>query len=400
MITWGLALALFGLMTGTIAQGFGDARSRARQGIVGDWVYSDHTRRSASGINAHPQAAQVTTVTMTDQGDDDDVVITINGVDVEYNTGTGKALAAIGAEFAAAINAEPLVRGQVAATFDTATLTLTGTVPGLAFTVSIASDPDSVLSDVTAVTAADEADPVPFGRTVVHQGFNASEGERLVATPYAALFTPQVITATVVTGVATTRAIRVYEIRGDEKVLLANTVFAGSATEATEAAAIATAINLALPAATVIADDDSTAVTFTAEVAGLEFQVEIEQVTAGDITFANTTGPSAATSLWRAFQGISLYSPSVETTTVGGTTAQYRANEGVHYATRGVVWVESSETPAAGGTVYVETTAGANQGRLYAASSATRIALPKSRARWERDGLVAADGIAAVRLEA
>src|SRR5688572_3692025 len=103
------------LLMGTISQKATDVRNRMRQGKPGAWAERSSTDEYFTGLNQNPQAKQVTTVTLTDQGDDDDVVITINGIDVTYNTGTGKSLATIGAEFAAAINAEPLVRGQVVA---------------------------------------------------------------------------------------------------------------------------------------------------------------------------------------------------------------------------------------------------------------------------------------------
>jgi hypothetical protein len=406
MLSWALFLAL-GMSLGAISQGFGDVRSRTRQGIVGDWVYSDPTRRSRGGLNAYPQAVQITTVTVTDQGDGDDVVITINGIDVEYATGTGKDLATIGAELAEAINAEPLVRANVRASFDTATLTLTGLNPGISFTVSIASDPDSVLSAVTTTQAAATATAIPFGRAVVFNAYNPGnagnalgETERLVMLPLAAAFDAQVITATVVNGVATARNIRVWQVRGEERIAVVDTVYTGNATEATEAAAIATAVNAAAPANTVLADDDGAAVTFTAEVPGTEIYVEIEQATAGDITFAETTGPNAETSLVRAWEGVSLYSRAQEAASLTSEEGQYAANAGVEYAVRGVVWVESDEAVTRGGTVYVETASGATCGRFYATSSATRVALPRQIARWERDGLVGTDSLAALRLEA
>lgn len=404
-MTWGLWLAL-GLLTGAIAQGYGDARSRARQGIVGDWVYSDPNRRSASGINAHPQAAQVTTVTVTDQGDNDDVTITIDSIDVTINTGTGLDAAGIGALLAAAINAEGLIRSHVIATFDTLTLTLTGTTPGLAFDVSIANDASTVLSAVTAVTAADEADPVPFGRAVVHQGFSSGESERLVATPYAALFTAQVIHVTPTFVDTAEFTISLYEIRGSERVFVASATSTSATSVAVVVDNMVTAVNAAMPANTVVATDGTTHLVLTAEVPGTEWDVVVHATkmgaTAPTAAVTYPTGPDETTSLWRAWQGISLYSPRAEAPTLAGTasTGQYAANEGVHYATRGVVWVESAESPGPGDTVYVETAAGASQGRLYAASSATRVALPKGIARWERAGTVAADGIAAIRLEA
>lgn len=377
--------------------------AREPQGAVGDWAAHGDFDRWMTGWNSYPQAKQVTTVTVTDQGDDDDVIITIgvNGVtyDITINTGTGLALAAIGAALAAEINAHPVVRGSVVATFLTATLTLTGIIPGEAFTVSIASDPDSVLSAVTAVTVADLADAVPIGRAIVSRGYDPGNPEELVALPVAALFTAQVITATVVQGVATTRGVRVYEIRdGVRARILVDTVFAGSATEATEVTNIVAAVELAAPANTVVAADGAgDTVTFTAEVPGMEIEVEIEQVNAGDITFAQTTGPSISTSLVRAFRGVSMRPQDEEAVDAAGDPV-WPANAGLRAAQYGKLFVESAETPVPGGTVYVETAAGNDTGQLYAASSATRIALPSRLAAWERDGRDASANLAVVRL--
>jgi hypothetical protein len=407
-MTWALALAALGFMLGSISQGFGDVRSRARQGVVGDWVYSDPTRRSGFGLNQSGQAAQVTTVTLTDQGDDDDVIITINGIDVSINSGTGQTLAQVGADLAEAINAEPLVRGQVSASFVTATLTLTGLTPGLAFTVSIASDPDSWLSSVTTTTSAAEADAVPFGRVVINDGVNSGETERLVALADTGEFTAQVITATPSGYVADAEIrVAVYEVRGSERILLAD-VSETSATDLdTTLDAIVVSLNAQLPANSVLAASTpatATALTFTAEIAGLEIDIDVgaddDGASVPTWAVAYTTGPSVATSLHRAFEGVSLYSASDEAAAVEGEEGEYAANAGVHYAKRGVVWVESDETVTAGGTVYVELTAGATAGRLYAAASSTRVALSKAVARWERDGLTATDSLAAVRLEA
>lgn len=397
----------------TFSQGFSDARTRARQGIVGDWVYADGARREGDGLNAYPQAAQVTTVTVTDQGDNDDVTITINGVNVVINTGTGGDAASIGALLAAAINAEPLVRGQVKASFATATLTLTGLTPGLAFTVSIAGDASTVLSAVTAVTAAASASVIPFGRALVFNGYNAGgdsigETERLLTLPLAAFFSAQV--ATLAFGAFVTaqvNTIYVYEVRGNERILIASVSEAAATDRDTTIDALVALLNTALPANTVLAAADAgtaTAIVFTAKVPGYEFAIEAlaghEGATLQSLTLTDTTGPSKATSLVRAWLGSSLYSPCDIVPNFTDTDGSYPANATVNYAVRGVVWVASAESPAMGDTVYVETVAGATCGRFYAAASSTRVALPRRIARWERDGLVSSDSIAALRLEA
>lgn len=413
MLSWALFLAL-GASLGAISQGMGDVRSRTRQGIVGDWVYSDPTKRSGGGLNAYPQAKQITTVTVANIGDDLDVIITINGVDVTYDTGTGEDATAIAAGLAEAINAEPLVRAVVEATSSGGTLTLTGLNDGLAFTVSIASDPNAALSSVTTTQAAATASAIPFGRAVIFNNYNPGnrgnalgETERLVMAPLAGAFTAQVITATIpfVSGAVIT--VRVYEVRGEERILLASVNDASATSADATIDALVVLLNAALPANSVLAAADNataTAIVFTAEVPGREIDVEVvsgsEGASVPAVTVAYTTGPNYATSLIRAWEGVSLYNRAREAATLTSTEGQYGPNDSVHYAIRGVVWVQSDEAVSRGGTVYVETVAGATCGRFYAATSATRVALPRRIARWERDGLVSTDSLAALRLEA
>lgn len=410
MMSWALFLAL-GAVLGSISQGFGDVRSRTRQGIVGDWVYSDPTKRSGGGLNAYPQAVQITTVTVANIGDDLAVIITINGIDVEIDTGTGADAAAIGADLAEAINAEPLVRAVVAATFDTATLTLTALNPGIEFEVSIANDPNAALSAVATTQEAATAAPIPFGRAVVFNAYNGGnagntlgETERLVMLPLAAAFTAQVIHVTPTFVDTAEFTISLYEIRGDERVFVRSATSTSATSVAVTVDNMVTAVNAVMPANSVVATDGTTHLILTAEVPGTEWDVVVHATTMGasapTATVTYSVGPSNSTSLIRAWEGVSLYSRAQEAATLASDEGQYAANAGVHYAIRGVVWVESDEAVTRGGTVYVETVAGATNGRFYAASSATRIALPRRLARWERDGLVGTDSLAALRLEA
>lgn len=370
-----------------------DVRATSPQGAVGDWAGYGDFDRWCTLFNQSPQAVQVTTVTVSDPGDNTDVSIVINGFTVTANTGTGLDASGVAATLVVAINADPRVRADVRATSSTTTLTLTGLTPGLAFTCT---ESDGALASVTTTTSATEAEAIPVGRAMISQGYQGSK--KLGALAKSSLLTAQVITATVVTGVATTRPIRIWEIRGDERTLLADTVFAGSATEATEATNIADAANLALAASTVLAAANSTAVTFTAEVAGLEFEVEIGQVTTGDITLAATTGPSPSTSICRALAGVSMRPQDEECATIGGTSPEWPANAGVRAAQGGMLWVESDEAITAGAPVFIELGVTADNGQLFLADSATRLQLPKRMVVWERDGSSSSDSLAAVRL--
>lgn len=384
-------------MTG-FSQGMGDVRARARQGQIGDVARVSHLTAFMSGINKAPQGKQVSTLAVTDPGDNTDISVTINGVVVTVNTGTGLNQDQVGTLIRDGINAEPLVRAAVLATYDATAndLILTAKIPGLAFTVTDNTTGLGAPSTVAAVTA----ESIPFGRVLLGQGpANAGEPEEAVALAKVSYLVAQVITATVVNGVATARNIRAYEIRGEERILLVNTVYTGNATEATEAAAIVAAFNTAAPANTVLAANPSGAdVTFTAEKVGMEIDVEIEQVTAGDITFANTTGPDETTSLHRAFVGVSMFSAADERAS-GDEEGSYEANRGVKFLARGEVWVAQSQAPSPSDLVYVETAAGVDSGKVFNTTSATRLALARRYARWVRNATPATDAMSVLHVD-
>ena len=386
----------------SISQGFDDVRARARQGIPGYWATIGAFDITADGINASPQASQVDTVTATGATNDKTYTITVNSVDVSYTADASATVAEIADGLAAAVNAEPLVRGQVAAVSDAVdTLTLTGLTPGVAFTITEA---DAQLTTASVTTSA-EADPIGFGLAVISQGYRSDEGERLVALAKSSLFTPQVATLSIAYVAGAIITVSVYEVRGSERVLLASVAETSATDQDTTIDALVANLEALLPANSVAAAADAgaaTAIVFTAEVAGLQFAVEHSVDDSGAsipaITLAATTGPSLATSLHMAFVGASLYSEVDPTATIGGTVAQYAGNSGVVFAQRGELSVESDEAPTEGGTVYVELAAGATAGRFYAADSATRVALPSHAVHWSRDGITAADSLAAIRL--
>lgn len=378
------------------SQGFGDVRARARQGQVGDFAKVSHLNTFLTGINQAPQSKQVTTTTVSDPGDSTDIVITINGVDVTYNTGTGQDADAIGAGLRDAINAEPLVRAGVIATFDTGTdvLTLTGKLPGDSFTVVEASGALTTPS----TTAAQTADDIPFGRAVLFTGTSPGEVEDLVALAKSARFTAQVLTLTVATGATGTRNIRIYEIAGDSRMLLADISYAGSATASTEATNIANAVNAALPSNTVLAAAATADVTLTAEIAGLEFEVEVEGL-AGNVSQAATTGPSISTSFHRAFVGVSLFSPNDEAAQIGGAEGRYVANRGVRYGVRGEIWVSSSQAPSQSDLVFVELADGTDSGKFFSTPGATRLLVGRSVAQWRRTATLASDELVVLHID-
>lgn len=377
---------------GSIAQTYDAVRQRAREGLAGMWFRDSHLNRTDYGINQAPQRAQVSTVTVDSApGDGTALALTIDGVSVTTVVPANGTTTTIAAAIAAAINAEALVRGTVTATSAAAVVTVTANWPGIAF--SIASS-EAFLTVATSSTAL-AADPVPFGAAVVSQGYRTDgEPERLVTLASETVFTPQVQTFTVATGAAVDIFVALYEVRGSERVLLGSDTVTGNATANTQATALRNAINAIAPTNTVVATGTAAAVICTAEIAGLEFDVVIAEV---GTTKVLTTGPSPATSLHRAFVGVSYYAENQESPTIGGSSGEYRANEGVTYAKEGELWVSTTGTIVEGGDVYVELGT-SNTGLLFPTAGADRVALSRARAQWLRASRDTGDNLAGVRL--
>ncbi len=381
----------------TISQAASDVLARSRQGIFGAWVFSSPLNSSLTALNSDPQAAQVDTVEFTGATNDKTYTAVINSVSVSFTADGTATQIEIANGWADAVNAEPLVRGQVAAVSDGVdTVTLTGLTPGQAFTLTEADAQITLASVTTAALAA----AVGFGLAVAADGLNGSEPEQLGKLAQSTAFTAQVITLNMIFVASAIYTLTIRNGAGD--VLTQISVDADTNTDTT-AAAIVTALNDDLAAATVLAAQVLGVITLTAEVLGTEISLEVgvnEEGGAGDaiLSIVDTTGPSQATSLQRALLGASLHSSNDPTTTVGGTDGSYAANAGMRIGRTGVIWVESTETPAANADVFVELAVGDDAGRWFAASSATRVKLPRSLAQWERDGVTTSDTIAALRL--
>lgn len=368
-----------------------DVRTRMRQGAVGKPAVVEYGSKSL--VNSNPQAAQVDTITVTGATALKTYTETIDGVAVSYVADATATIAEITDGLAAAINAEPSVRGKCSASSDGASIiTVTGTIPGLAYTIT---DADAQLTTASVTTAA-SADAVPFGTLLVNPtGYVTDEAEEYGVRANSGLFTAQVVTLvpTYVATAATT--IRIRDMHSGR--IIADTTQTHDTDLADLIAELVADLNTQLPAASVIAANvgPGTSMTLTAEVAGLEFDVEVGLAEAGAATTPTcaktyTTGPSRATSLLRAIEGVSLYASDEEATAAGtatsSATASYPANAGVRAMTHGQIWVTSAQTIANGEDVYVElSAASAARGQFYNTDSATRLLLPRDKFTWERD---------------
>jgi hypothetical protein len=369
----------------------GDVRSQRLPGIVGMLVMASMLNELDTVINKSPQAKQVGEIVVDTAANDTDYTVTINGVDITITSDADGTKPEIAAALAAAINAEPLVRGQVEAESDGVdTVTLTGTFPGLAFT---ASDADANLTTTEEVTAAADAEAIPFGRLVCSTGYT-DEGNK-----HGFLAKSSLLTAQVDSMVVTYAAGEIYSVGIDIDGETYWVHVAADTDTDTTGAAIVAAINAIMPANTVLAayTAGSDTITLTAEVAGKAFETKrgLKSGTIARLTLVHTTS-GVATDVTKAAAGVSLHTYDEEIP-AGETEASYPANAGLKVCRKGLIWVENSESPSVGDPVYVELAAGANSGKFYKTSSATRVLLPN--ARWERAAGLSTDNLAQLKFE-
>lgn len=373
---------------------------RTREGFVGQWSQDSQLKRYASGINKNPQAVNVWTfVVNVDPGDSVDFVLRFTFGDFVYdlalNTSTGLNTTTIADRIVAAINNNGILRGHLVASNSTNTVTLTGLTPGVGFTPSAPTNPSTMIASITETVAEALAADIEVGRAVVITGNNTSdagtEPEYLVGLAAESLFSAQVITVAPTFVASAVIQAAVYEVRGGERHLIASAIFASATDLDTTIDGLVAALNTALPADSVVVtanNASATALVFTAEVLGLEFDVEFHHHSGGasspTFTKTLTTGPSPATSIHRAWGGIALYTLQDEAALIGGTIARYPANHGVIFGQEGLIYVESAQSISRGDLVYVDlgTT---NPGKLFNTSGADRVALARNMARWERD---------------
>ena len=385
----------------TASQGFADVRRNMPWWLLGQLIERSSNDEIRTGINKSPQVVQSGTIVVGGATNSHAYIVVINGVSVTYTSDGTALVAEIADGLAVAINAEPQVRGDVSAvSTGVDTVTVTGGWPGRAFTMTTA---DGQLTATEAVTAAAVAIAIDFARAVCLTGFGGQGRDDLVALAASGLFSAQVatLTPTFVSGAVLT--VTVNEVRDGKKVQLFSVSETSATNLATTLAALLAGLNTGLPANSVNVTGGSTNLVFTAEVLGLEFEVLVSSDDSGasvptGLTPVATTGPSPSTSFRQAFAGVSLRDQAIGAETIGGTEQRFPPNSALAYARKGVAAVESTQTINRVDEVFVELAAGANAGKFYNTSSATRVALGPLRARWEQDANTDTGSLAALRL--
>ena len=389
-------------------------RTRRMQAVVGQPAFADWLNKIKDGVNSAPQAAQVETTTINVYGAGAVYQIIFDGMTYEYTESGDVNVAGVAASIIDDWNTGgfPPGRGVAAATTGGgAAIVFTGTYPGVIFDVDVSAD--AKISTVTTLAAA-EAEAIEFGRALMSLGY-ATSGEyavgdtmQQVAKLRTASFTAQAESFGNFAALAAGRLDCVVDARMHDLGMIT-----ASAPYAVSIAATLAALKVAIDAALVSAGLDTYIDTnVVAGPDGFEFDVapgfegfEYEAMISHDLGLAaitKTSNVGTDTSALRAWGGVSI--ARYDTTSQNFATAgdpSYDPNSGVPFLRSGFVWVDRPDDgalPALGAQVYVSGIAGADAGKLFAQPAADRIPLPRTIARWERDGRIATDGLSLLNL--
>lgn len=322
--------------------------------------------RIITATNSDPQRRMSKTLTVDTFTSGADYVFTIEGRVLTYTAIAGDTnQAGVAAKLAALINADPQVRGFVQAEAASAVITLTALYPGLEFS---ASESDSKLT-LADVNSALQAASIPFGRVVFYAGesvLSAPDKNRLVKLPAASdlsgdtfILTPSVANATAynLTLVGPAGARYTAAFTSD-----------GSATAKKIVEGQKSALDALSITGLVVTEDD--AALTVALPHGFDLEYEAPRYT----SVAQTPG----TSILDAFAGIAVFTQDEPALDASGNA--YAPNSAMMILEGdGDIFVDNSEGVLRGDACYVELSSGANQGKLYKASSATRALLPMVR---------------------
>jgi len=374
-----------------------DARTDLPQGGVGEPAQTGNADRSFSVTNASPQSVEVYTLTVA-AVNDTLYTYEANGETVKYTSDPSATTTEIQAGLVADHNNNPMARGLGEAGGADPDVVVTGLLAGQSFPVTT-SDPNLTL---VHTNDAAKADWIPVGRLLISQGFHPDEPVQLGSLPKAALLTAQVDTFVMVyDALVTVRA----SVTVEGQTYTAAIVMAGASDIATEGALLATAINDALPANSVLASFATATLTLTAEVAGkafvsfIDFEAPVGASVDTGAAAKGTTGLSTD-DLVGSLVGISRMHKTVENMTRFGDDPGYKPYSGVVVDADNWLWVDldAGDTITAGGAVYCETGVAGLEGRMYPASSATRILVPRDNLKWQRAARDARDNIAVVNI--
>jgi hypothetical protein len=326
----------------------------ARSLLAGLIAYGFTPDRTISRL-AGGGAAQVTTVQVTGVVNSaaHSLLITYDGnTETVSFTADGSATNdEVAAGLEAAIDADPNLGGLFVAGVSTDTITLTGRVPGLAWTTAVGG---SLTATITDTTAAAAATAIPFGRGVVQRASYPSE----CLLPSTANDTLKVVHATPTATNSATYDVAVSYDLGDgqgRRTVTASYTADGSATVQEIVEALQPKLDGGFPTNSIAVTEDNAKLIFTSEVPNLDFAVTATtSTTAWTVTVSTEIVPLR-------FLGVSVYSASVPQDT-NGTTA-YQGGDALSVLTNGEIAVEldAGITPSVGDPVWCRASASGSE---------------------------------------
>ncbi|TXH44873.1 MAG: hypothetical protein E6Q97_32120 [Desulfurellales bacterium] len=292
---------------------------------------------------------QITTVEVTSAVNDGihTLTITYNGASVSVSyTADGSATASeVAGGLEAALDAEPLLGALFVASVSTATITLTGRVPGQSF---VASWGTVGAATVTNTQAAAEAGAIPPGRGVIARSTTYPKQCKLPATTDHVL---KVINATPTAENSIAYQIAVIaDLNFDGVVETYPAVYTsdGSATVQEIVEGLQAALDAQMPANTIAITEDNTKLIFTGELPGLDFHVTATETgSSATWTIANATDLTSP-----RFLGVAALDRSFEQN--ASDELEYPGGSAVQVLTSGQIWAEldAGVSPSIGAQVW------------------------------------------------
>jgi len=344
---------------------------RRAPGIAGQPASLRGDSWTRSMVNDRPRTAQVDTITAS-AVNDATYTVTIDGIDITYLADGDATAAEIVAGLTLAVNSEPAIAGKLlAAVASSTTLTLTSRIGGLGFTTVVGAN-----LSLAATTANDTSDAIAFGAACLEVG------QALCGVADSSSFPTRTADVGVLTPVVQNSTAYQVGIRNKStgQVITVQFTSDSDATAQEIVEGLATVVNAAMPAETVIATEDDAVLTLTAEDVDYRFEV----VNSGNLTlvFAAGNGGTDESDLADMFAGCAVRDLGKEQP-VSGSGIGYEGGSNCSIMSRGDIWVTTTAQAAIGSDVYV-CVSGADKGKFRASAAANYVKLPRSRARWER----------------
>jgi hypothetical protein len=380
-------------------------RGRAGQAIgsrLGTEYTADDLSKVVTTGSASAPVAQISTVTV-----DTAQNATLYSLDilppgyespivVSFTSDGTATTAEIATGLAAAVNADAAASGWFDAAAATNVATLTGNALGIVVSVSSSAASASDLT-IAVATAAAAGGSYSFGRVVNLASYDAAAGAYAVSAPVMPSASTLVLACTHAGSASYSVQVAARNINTGVSALPNAIAFsAGGSATATAAAAVAAAdaIYGSGATATSVAGSDIT-ITITL---GLPNEFA-DIVTAPTATGGGGTEALSITSINPAGDpirsGVVMDYDVTPAASFGVSPTATQAGDAVSVAEGGlaVFVADPGVSVTTGAAVLVETAAGANQGRLYTTSSATRYTFPG--ASWVLGGITLSDGTTA-----